>query len=54
MFYIGDETRDIDAAKQCGISAVAVTWGFNSEAIIAKHNPHYLVRHPKDILTIFT
>ncbi len=54
VFYIGDETRDIDAAKQCGISAVAVTWGFNSEAIIAKHNPYYLVRHPKDILTIFT
>lgn len=53
VFYIGDETRDIDAAKQCGISAVAVTWGFNSEAVIAQHEPHYLVRTPADILTIF-
>ena len=51
--YIGDEVRDIDAAKQCGIPSVAVIWGFNSEKIICKHNPHYLVRNPEDILKIF-
>ena len=51
--YIGDETRDIDAAKQCGISSIAVTWGFNSEKIITEHHPHYLVRKPEDILKIF-
>ena len=51
--YIGDETRDIEAAKQCGIPSIAVTWGFNSEKIISEHNPHYLVRKPEDILKIF-
>ena len=33
-FYIGDETRDIEAAKQCNLFSVAVTWGFNSEKIL--------------------
>ena len=53
VYYIGDETRDIDAAIQCSISSIAVTWGFNSEKIISEHNPHYLVRWPKDILPLF-
>lgn len=52
VFYIGDETRDIDAAKQCGVSSIAVTWGFNSEKIIIESNPHYLVRVPADLLAI--
>lgn len=33
-FYIGDETRDVEAAKECGIYSIAVTWGFNSEKIL--------------------
>ncbi len=52
-FYIGDEIRDIDAAKQCGVSSIAVTWGFNSEKIIAENNPDYLVHVPEDLLKIF-
>ncbi len=52
-FYIGDETRDIEAAKQCGIYSVAVTWGFNSEKILLQSQPHYVARKPEDILAIF-
>jgi phosphoglycolate phosphatase len=52
-FYVGDETRDVDAAKLCGIHAVAVTWGFNSETILASHRPHYLVREPNDLLELY-
>jgi phosphoglycolate phosphatase len=51
-FYVGDETRDIDAARQCGINAVAVTWGFNSEQVLLKHKPHFLVREPSELLEI--
>ena len=29
MIYIGDETRDIEAARYAGIKVAAVTWGFN-------------------------
>lgn len=51
-FYIGDETRDIEAAKQCNIYSVAVTWGFNSEKVLSQYNPHHIARKPEDILTI--
>jgi len=52
-FYIGDETRDIEAAKHNGIYSIAVTWGFNSEKALLQHEPHYLVRKPDDLLNIF-
>jgi phosphoglycolate phosphatase-like HAD superfamily hydrolase len=52
-FYIGDETRDIDAAKLSGINAIAVTWGFNSAKILAHYQPQYLAHQPEDILKIF-
>lgn len=53
VFYIGDETRDIDAAKQSGIYAIAVTWGFSSEKILLQHEPHYMAKKPEDLLEIF-
>lgn len=49
-FYIGDETRDIDAANQANIYSMAVTWGFNSEKILTQYNPHCIARTPEDIL----
>jgi phosphoglycolate phosphatase len=52
VFYIGDETRDIEAAKECDVYSIAVTWGFNSEKILSQHQPHYIARKPEDILTI--
>ena len=52
IFYIGDETRDVEAAKECNVYSVAVTWGFNSEKILTQHQPHYIVRKPDDILTM--
>ncbi len=51
-FYIGDETRDIEAAKECDVYSIAVTWGFNSEKILTRQQPHYIARKPEDILTI--
>ncbi len=52
VFYIGDETRDIDAARQNEIYSIAVTWGFNSEAILAQHQPDYMAKTPQDLLAI--
>jgi len=43
IFYIGDEGRDIEAAKRVGIKGVAVSWGFNSAELLAKHHPYALV-----------
>ena len=50
--YIGDETRDIDAAKRSRVKAIAVSWGFNSQQILAEHNPDFLVHQPKELIDI--
>lgn len=39
---IGDELRDIDAARDEGITAGAVTFGFNSAAALRRHNPDFM------------
>lgn len=52
VMYIGDETRDINSAKKSGVNSVAVTWGFNSAEVLAKHNPDFLVTHPHDLINI--
>lgn len=52
IVYIGDEVRDIDAARKAGVKIIAVTWGFNSQATLAAHQPDFLVENPQDLLTI--
>ena len=50
IIYIGDEDRDIIAAKKAKIKIIAVTWGFNSEKLLKEKKPDYLVNNPKEIL----
>lgn len=50
IIYIGDEVRDIEAAKQVGIKNIAVTWGYNSHRILKSVAPDALVQHPKQII----
>lgn len=47
---IGDETRDIDAARDVGMRAGAVLWGYASEAVLSAHQPDVLFSGPEDIL----
>jgi phosphoglycolate phosphatase len=54
VIYVGDETRDIEAAKKSKIKAIAVTWGFNSQAILAKYQPDFIINHPQELLHIIT
>lgn len=53
VVYIGDEIRDIDAAKKAEIKIVSVTWGFNSKVGLQKHMPDFLIDKPKELLEIF-
>jgi phosphoglycolate phosphatase len=50
VFYVGDETRDIEAARKSGIKVIAVSWGFNSKQVLAEQNPDYLVHHPQELI----
>lgn len=49
---IGDEIRDIRAGKKSRIKTMAVSWGFNSEKVLVKNNPNYIVNKPQEILEI--
>ncbi len=43
VLYVGDEIRDIHAAKRAGIVVAAVTWGFNTEERLREEEPDYIV-----------
>lgn len=43
VLCIGDETRDVEAAKAAGLKSVAVTWGYASEAALRNAGPDRLV-----------
>jgi phosphoglycolate phosphatase len=50
--FIGDEVRDIKAAGKSKIKCISVNWGFDSENLLKKHNPNYLVSTPKDLYNL--
>lgn len=52
VIYVGDETRDIEASKKANIKVVAVTWGFNSQEVLAKQNPNFLIHQPSQLLEV--
>ena len=35
VYYVGDESRDIEAAQKATVGTIAVSWGFNSRAHLA-------------------
>lgn len=49
-FYIGDETRDIEAAKKAGVRSIGVTWGFEGEKLIRKAKPDVVVYKPEELV----
>ena len=54
VIYVGDETRDIDAARKTGIKIIAVTWGFNSKSALAAQNPDFLIERPQELIEIMS
>lgn len=49
VFYVGDEVRDIEAAKHAGVRIISVTWGYNNMAALVAHHPDFVARKPADI-----
>ncbi|XZO00852.1 MAG: HAD-IA family hydrolase [Microcoleus sp.] len=52
VVYVGDEVRDIEAAKRTGIKVIAVSWGFNSQSALAASSPDFLIEHPAELIPI--
>ena len=41
--YVGDETRDIEAARRAALDSVAVSWGYATREVLADQSPSALV-----------
>ena len=54
VLYVGDETRDIEAAQKTSIRVVAVSWGFNSRQALISKTPDFLIDHPHELVRLVT
>jgi phosphoglycolate phosphatase len=50
--YVGDETRDIQAARLARVKIVSVAWGFNNRQALERRRPNFLIDEPKELLEI--
>lgn len=48
--YVGDEIRDIEAAKKAGLRCIAVSWGYNNADALRLYEPDGMVDSPQDLL----
>lgn len=52
VVYVGDEVRDIEAARKAGIKIIAVTWGFNSRERLERAKPDFVIDRPREIIDL--
>ncbi len=52
VYYIGDEVRDVEAAKKSGIRSVAAVWGFEGDGPLKSANPDFLFHRPEELLNL--
>jgi len=52
VFMIGDALSDIRAAKEAGVTSIAVTWGHQSLETLLRGEPDYVVHTPQQIFEI--
>ncbi|NBU20085.1 HAD family hydrolase [bacterium] len=54
VVYIGDETRDIEAAHTAGLSVISVGWGFHSPDLLKQYHPEFLIHDPRDLIEVLS
>jgi len=52
VIAIGDECRDIDAARKAGIACAAVSWGYAAPELLKASGPNLMVETPAEILEL--
>jgi phosphoglycolate phosphatase len=50
ILFVGDETRDIEAAKKVGIRMAAATWGYNSRRSLEAMKPDFVFESPSELV----
>jgi phosphoglycolate phosphatase len=49
VVYVGDQDRDVEAARRCGVPVVAVGWGYQSAAQLRSQQPDCFAATPADL-----
>jgi phosphoglycolate phosphatase len=50
--YIGDEVRDVVAARRAGVESVAVTWGKDGRELLSAARPSYQVETGSELVEV--
>lgn len=50
--YVGDQTRDMQAAKQAGCMAIGVTWSHTLEKDLISGGADAVIREPREIINV--
>jgi phosphoglycolate phosphatase len=53
-YYVGDEVRDIAAAKAAGVRSIAVTWGYAQRDALVARSPDHVVDTPAELVELLT
>ena len=52
VVFVGDESRDIEAARKSKIQHIAVSWGFQSGKVLSRFNPDVILDEPPDLVRL--
>lgn len=52
VFMIGDSLSDVRAAKEAGVTSIAVTWGHQALGMLLRGEPDYVVNNPQKLFQI--
>jgi phosphoglycolate phosphatase len=50
VLYVGDEVRDVEAARKAGVTSAAVTWGVHAESLLRANRPDHVVAEPRELM----
>lgn len=50
--YVGDELRDLEAARRAGLACAAVAWGYGCPATLRAQAPDLFFERPADLLRL--
>lgn len=51
-YYVGDEARDVEAARKANMPCISVTWGYNNLTGLNRVNPETVINKPQELLSI--
>lgn len=52
VLYVGDELRDVEAAKKAGVTVAAVTWGFQAADLLRTGQPDFVVSDAAELVKL--